>query len=267
MLSIFGVVVLFVMGLAVGRRVGRGAWWGVPFTGSLVVVALVLVAHRSMGLSVVAPFSWVIAPDVSPFLMALTIPLLLSTLIVRLRERRKRAAVTVLMLFMASVYSLLPVASPAMAQASLLSARTRFDAHGVCLQTRGYTCGPASAVTCLRTLGVTCDEGPLAIAASTGPLVGTDPLMLQRAINAFAGSAHVHCDYRVAESLEGVHTPFIATMWIPHVGGHYVAVLDFSANTVTVGDPLTGRCIWDRREFEQDWKRAVHEFSRTATAP
>ena len=61
---------------------------------------------------------------------------------------------------------------------------------------------------------------------------------------------------------DAVHLPFIATMWIPHIGGHYVAVLAVSANTVTVGDPLTGRCTWDRHEFEQDWKHAAHEFSR-----
>ncbi len=267
MLPVFGILFLFIIGLIAGRRLGRGSWWAIPCGGSFLVVALVLVGHRSMGLSVVAPFSWVIAPHIGPYLMALTIPLLLSTLIVKLRELRKRIAVTALMLFMAGVYSLLPVASPAMARTSLLSARTRFDAHGVCLQTRGYTCGPASAVTCLRVLGIFCDEGPLAAAAGAGPLVGTDPLLLRNAINAIAAPAHIHCDYRVTDSLNGTHPPFIATMWIPHVGGHYVAVLEFSSNTVTVGDPLTGRCVWDRREFEQDWKHAVHEFSSVATVP
>jgi predicted double-glycine peptidase len=267
MLPVFGILFLFVIGLVLGRRAGRRSWWTIPFSGSFLVMALVLVGHRSMGLSVVAPFSWVIAPHIGPYLMALTIPLLLSTLIVKLHEPRKRAAVTALMLFMAGVYSLLPVASPAMARTSLLSARTRFDAHGVCLQTRGYTCGPASAVTCLRSLGVSCEEGALAAAAGAGPLIGTDPLLLRNAVNAVAAPAHIRCEYRVADSLDGVHPPFIATMWIPHVGGHYVAVLEFSSNTVTVGDPLTGRCVWDRREFEQDWKHAVHEFSHTAAAP
>ncbi|MGN6370446.1 MAG: cysteine peptidase family C39 domain-containing protein [Phycisphaerae bacterium] len=261
MVPAIAVIVLFLLGLVVSRRMGRGSWWWVPFAGSLAVVSLVMVGHRSMGLSVVAPFSWLIAPDVSPYLMAFTIPLLLSTLIVRLRQPRKKAMVTVFMLFMGCAYSLLPVACPALARASLLSTPTRFDAHGVCLQSHGYTCGPASAVTCLRTLGISCEEGPLAAAARSGPLVGTDPLLLERAINNSAAGTSVRCGYRVATSLEGVRTPFIATMWIPHVGGHYVAVLDVSKNKVIVGDPLDGRCVWDRRDFENDWRGGVHEFT------
>jgi hypothetical protein len=260
--SSLAVVLLFAMGLVAARRTGRTHWWWVPFVGAMGVVALVMVGHRSMGLSVVAPFSWVIAADISPYLMAFTIPVLLCTLIVKLNEPRKRAVVTALMLFMVAAYALLPVVSPVASHASLLTAKTRFDAHGVCLQTRGYTCGPASAVTCLRVLGIPCEEGPLAAAAGAGPLVGTDPILLQRAINNIAASAHVHCTYRIADSLDTVRPPFIATMWIPPVGGHYVAVLEVSATKVTVGDPITGRCTWDRHEFEQDWKHAAHEFSR-----
>ena len=85
--------------------------------------------------------------------MAFTIPVLLCTLIVKLQEPRKRAVVTALMIFMAAAYALLPVVSPMAAHASLLGVRTRFDGHGVCLQTRGFTCGPASAVTCLARAG------------------------------------------------------------------------------------------------------------------
>jgi hypothetical protein len=262
--SAFAVVLLFMMGLAAARRMGQTSWWWAPFVGAMIVVSLVMVGHRSMGLSVVPPFSWVIAANISPYLMAFTIPLLLFTLIVKLHEPRKRAVVTALMLFMAGAYSLLPVVSPAAAHASLLTAHTRFDGHGVCRQTRNFTCGPASAVTCLRVLGIPCDEGPLAAAAGAGPFVGTDPILLERAINGVATPSHVHCTYRVVDSLESVRTPFIATMWIPPIGGHYVAVLDVSANKVIVGDPMNGRCTWDRKEFEQDWKHAAHEFSRVA---
>ena len=117
-------------------------------------------------------------------------------------------------------------------------------------------------MTCLRALGIPCEEGPLAAAAGAGPFVGTDPILLQRAINGIIATAHVHCNYRVTGSLDNLHTPFIATMWIPPIGGHYVAVLDVSPDKVIVGDPLDGRCTWDRHEFEHDWKHAAHEFSR-----
>jgi len=59
-------------------------------------------------------------------------------------------------------------------------------------------------------------------------------------------------------------------MWIPPIGGHYVAVLEVTSDCVIVGDPLSGRGKWDRHEFEQDWKGAAHEISRDpclSTAP
>ena len=63
----FAVILLFAMGIMTARRTGRTSWWWVPFAGSFLMVTLVMVGRRSMGLSVVAPFSWVIAADVCPY--------------------------------------------------------------------------------------------------------------------------------------------------------------------------------------------------------
>ena len=261
MFQTVAVIVLFGVGLVLGRWCGRSQIWWVGFTGSLLIVGTVMLGHRSMGLSVVVPFSWVISPDVGPLLMALVVPVMLSVLIVRLRERRKRAVVNAAMIFMFAFYSLVPVIMPLAVRGSLLAGRTVIDSHGVCLQSHGYTCGPASAVTCLKWLGVAGEEGEIAVSARSGPAVGTDPILMRDALNKLYGSAGVSCDYRIVRDLDELKTPFIATMWIPHVGGHYVAVLEVSREFVIVGDPISGHGKWDRREFEQDWKGAAHEIS------
>jgi hypothetical protein len=262
MVQVLSAIFLIVAGVIAGRCAGRGSLWWLTVVAPLLVVALVILGHRSMTLSVLPPISWAIHPDVGPYLMALAIPALLSTLGTKLPDRRKRAAVTVLMLFMVAAYSFLPIVSPLTARASLLAGHTVLDSHGICHQTHPYTCGPASAVTCLAFLGVSSDESTIAIAARCGPAIGTDPILLRDTLNQLYKSRGVHCDYRIGRNLDDMKTPFIATMWIPPIGGHYVAVLDVSSTAVIVGDPLSGRCKWSRTEFEQDWKGAAHELSR-----
>jgi hypothetical protein len=262
MFQALAVIVCFMVGLAAGRWCGRTKGWWAAFAGSMLVVGVVIVGHRSMGLSVVAPFSWAIDAHVTPQLMALAIPLMLSVLIVRLKERRKRVAASVAMGAMLAAYCVLPVVMPMAARGSLLAGRTVVDRHGVCLQTHGFTCGPASAVTCLGMLGAAGEEGRLGAEAESGPVVGTDPVLLEHAINRVYGAAGVRCRYRVADKLDAVRTPFVATMWIPHVGGHYVAVLSVGKDFVMVGDPLSGEDKWVRLEFERAWKGGAHEIWR-----
>jgi len=232
------------------------------FAGALCVVAIVIVGHRSMILSVVPPFSWAIAPDIGPLIMALVVPLMLSILIVRLAEKRKRVFVSILMMVMVGVYSVLPVVAPMAARGNLLAGKTKVDSHGICLQTHGYTCGPAAAVTCLGVLGIHGDEGLIAVGARSAPAVGTDPILLKQAVRKLYGSQGACCDYRITFDLDRVHVPFIATMWIPRLGGHYVAVLEVAKGFVVVGDPLSGRDKWDRQEFLHDWTGGVHEIRR-----
>ena len=70
-------------------------------------------------------------------------------------------------------YGLLPAALPLVVRPVLAVTKTHLDRQGVCRQSHAYTCGPAAAVTCLARLGVTAEEGQLAIDARTGPAVGT----------------------------------------------------------------------------------------------
>jgi hypothetical protein len=51
--------------------------------------------------------------------------------------------------------------------AELAALTTRLDADGVCRQSNHYTCGPAAAVTALRSAATACPFSPCAGAAGS----------------------------------------------------------------------------------------------------
>jgi ABC-type bacteriocin/lantibiotic exporter with double-glycine peptidase domain len=144
---------------------------------------------------------------------------------------------------------------------ALAATITRFDRHGVCLQTTGYTCGPASAVTCLRRLGLSAGEGSLAIAADCGPIVGTDSQLLARALTTQFAAQGLHCDSRYVTALDQLPTPCIAETFTPAIGGHYVAVLSIGPGVVEIGDPFSGWYSLSRQAFEKTWTHRVITFA------
>ena len=245
-----------------GRAAGRasGAWWAMLFFVGMLATGLVVAGHRSARFSFVWPVSWAVNPHVEPLLMAVVVPLMFSVLIVRLKLLRQRVAVGVMTGAMFCYFACVPWVAPLMVRGNLLAGRTRMDRHGVCLQTHGYTCGPAAAVTCLRVLGIAAEEGALAVRARCGPVVGTDGVLLAEAVNGMFGAEGVRCEYRFVGSLDGLRTPAVATIVSPRYGGHYVAVMEVTGSEVIVGDPLSGRDRWTREEFVSEWTGAGHEF-------
>jgi ABC-type bacteriocin/lantibiotic exporter with double-glycine peptidase domain len=106
------------------------------------------------------------------------------------------------------------------------------------------------------------EEGPLAIAAGSSPALGTDPILLARAINNLYGPAGIHCEYRYVRDLNALTLPAIANIFSPAFGGHYIAVLQVTPDYLFVGDPLgEAREKWTRQEFMAEWTGAAHEFT------
>ena len=259
------IVVLAVAGIAVrmGRRIGNGRWWWLGFAGALALVSLVIVGRRSVRMSFVWPVSEAVGPHAGPMLMALAIPMMLSVLMVKLREKRKRVTVGVLMGATILYFVVAPLALPLAVRANLLGGVTKVDGNGVCLQQHGYSCGPAAAVTCLRMLRVNGDEGAIGAAARTSPGMGTDGWMLAAAVNDLYRTKGVCCEYRFVGKLETLRLPAVASIWSPQYGGHYLAVLEVAKEIVVVGDPLSGRYRMGRAEFLQQWSGAAMEISNT----
>ena len=157
-------------------------------------------------------------------------------------------------------YGMLPAVLALGVRSALGHAITRVDQNGVCLQTTGYTCGPAAAVTCLRALGEAAEEGSVARAAHCSPSFGTDGRVLARTLEGLYRG--LHCRYGYFDSLEALSLPAVADCQITGIGGHYVAVLALEKEYVIVGDPLCGRVRLSREQFLAEWKGTAIVFAR-----
>jgi len=115
----------------------------------------------------------------------------------------------------------------------------------VCLQSTPSTCGPASVTTILRRLGVDTTEHAIARAAFSYA-GGTEAWYLARYVRSRGLSAQF--DFR---------DTFSTTVGLPAlVGvrfgglGHFIAVLDFHDDQVTIADPLRGEEHLSLTEFQ-----------------
>ena len=251
---------LAIAGIRLGTWASHRRGWWIPVTAAFVLIGLVILGVRTEHLRFFPPFSWLVNLRINPPLMTACISTLLTILLLKLPQRRTRYFVGTAMAVMLGVYGLFPVIMPLAARGTLLSTPTLIDRLGVCRQRHGFTCGPAAAVTCLARLGITADEGPLAVASHCGPGVGADGWALANAMNA-AAPGH-QFNYRYAANPEDLQLPAVADMNMQSVGGHYIAILGIEGDNIVVGDPLTGFDKMPRNEFMPQWKHGVIEPHR-----
>ena len=137
----------------------------------------------------------------------------------------------------------MPFAAPIFNHKELAAMTTWIDANGVCRQSAGYTCGPASAVTALRLLGLPAEEGQIAILSRTSAFAGTPPDLLAQALRErYAASGLIsecRAFHHVAELKDAGLT--LAVISYGPMTDHYVTVLKVTNTDVIVGDPLNGR--------------------------
>lgn len=125
---------------------------------------------------------------------------------------------------------------------------------GVVLQSTGFSCLPASAATCLLSLGIPATEAALAVEARTslnGTGMGPMLIPLNRRLSGTGWEARQ--ERRTWESLPRDGSPAALSVdWhgIPHV----IAFLGFEGNLAVIGEPLDeGRVLRTREELERDW--------------
>jgi predicted double-glycine peptidase len=266
MFQLLAVIPLAAIGVWLGRTCGNSARWAWSFLLPLIAVVLVILGRRSAQLCFMPPVSWAVDARIEPLMMAVAVPCLLGTLIARLPRQNlfRRCSIIAFMVLMVVYYAVLPPLCPLLVRGALAAGQTQIDDHGVCRQTHAYTCGPASAVTCLHALGVDAAEGPLAIDAGCGPLVGTSPTVLAAVLGKEFGPAGIQTDCRYLGSLNELSTPAIVEIFLPNLVGHYVAVLEIGSDQVVVGDPLAGVQRMSRAEFLAEWKHTAILVSRNA---
>lgn len=255
-LETVGVAGLAVLGVLVGRRCARWwhPWWLIGYVVPLAIVVSISLSRWFPWLELQLPFRWVLAGRTEFALLAVVYTLLLTTLVSRLGRKRERVLLSVLMVACVISQSALPFLMPAFNYRQLTNLQTLVDGDGVCLQSNGYTCGPAATVTALRQIGVEAEEGELAIWAHTTHMTGSQPDVLCQVIRERYGVScrQVYfCDIGEMRSC----LPVVAIVKFAFLIDHFVTVLDVTESVVVVGDPLAGRVEMTHEEFAKRWRR------------
>ncbi|MHB9130513.1 MAG: cysteine peptidase family C39 domain-containing protein [Armatimonadota bacterium] len=162
----------------------------------------------------------------------------------RLVVAATRAGVLGLMLFWLAI----PYAKSLLMPATLLRFEDRWEGD-ICLQTQPATCGPSSAATLLRAAGVPATERELAI-DSFATFTGTENWYLARALRKRGFTVH----YRILPTpLDKLPYPAIAgtNLHSPHGPGHFVAVLGEENGQYIIGDPLVGKVLLRKEQFDR----------------
>lgn len=115
--------------------------------------------------------------------------------------------------------------------------------HGVCLQSTASTCGPASAVSVLRQLGIEATEAGLSQECHT-TATGTECWYLVRALRQLGCQVVIRTDATV----DDIRPPAIAGVRLGG-SGHFIALLEQRPDGMVTGDPLVGRRDEDRAQL------------------
>lgn len=265
-LETLGVAVLAVLGVLVGRRCARWRhpWWLIGYVVPLAIVVSISLSRWFPWLELRRPFRWVLAGRTEFALLAVVYTLLMTTLVVRLGRKRERILLSVLMVACVFSQSILAFLMPAFNYRQLTDLQTLVDGDDVCLQSNGYTCGPAAAVTALRRIGVEAEEGELAILAHTTHMTGTQPDVLCQVIRERYGVACRQVWFRDISELRPC-VPVVAVVKFAFLIDHFVTVLDVTQEWVIVGDPLVGRVEMTHEKFAKRWRRCGIVLDRPET--
>lgn len=242
----------------------KSRWWALGYVLPLVVIVAIGLGRRFDALTFGTPFGWLVDGRTEYLLCAVACPMILIAPLSRLNERRKRIAVLVLAAVLVCL-TVLPFLTPALVRGRLLRLETTMAPDGICVQTADYTCGPASAVTALRRLGLPAEEGELSILARTNPFTGTHPAVLARVIRERYEADGLAATYRPFKSIEELKSAGTAIVVIKFslLVDHYVTFIDATDKEVIVGDPLVGARRMSHAEFESIWRHSGIQLSRT----
>jgi hypothetical protein len=222
----------------------------------VLLIGSLVMSRYATSLAFVPPFYWITASRARFVILSLAATTGLTTPLSRLPRRSEKLIVCVLMVVVVAWFSVMPFLVPALMRDKLSGLETHLDSNGVCFQSTDFTCAPAAAVTALRQLGLTAQEGEIAVLSRTSPIAGTLPGCLGKALEFRYGDAGLSCRYRYFDSVAELEEAglTLAVIKDTFMCDHCVAVLEVSGQTVTVADPVVGRRLISRERFEKLWR-------------
>ena len=253
-----GVVLIAVFGVFLGRVFSslRKPYWLLGYFLPLILIAILVLIRFYNVLRFVQPFCWITTGRVKFVILSLVVTMGLTVPLSRLPRKCEKLLVCIVMAVVVTWFSVLPFLVPALIKDHLSKIKTRLDSNGVCFQTTNYTCGPAAAVTALGKLGLSAQEGEIAVLSHTSPVAGTLPTCLSSALKSRYGHFGLKCKYRHFDSIEQLRNAGLTLVVVrdAFLIDHCIAVLEVSDNTVTVADPVAGKKLIPHKQFEKIWR-------------
>ena len=253
-----GVVLVALFGVFLGRVFSglRTSYWLLGYFLPFSLVLIMVLTRYNNELHFVRPFSWIVAGRIKFIILSLAVSMGLTVPLSRLPHKFEKILVCVLMVGVVIWYSVLPFLVPALIKDHLSNIKTRLGYNGVCFQSTDYTCGPAAAVTALGKLGLSAEEGELAVLSHTSPVAGTLPACLSSALQNRYGPAGLKCKYRRFDSIEQLKNAGFTLIMVrdSFLLDHCLAVLEVSDNTITVADPMAGMMSIPYEQFRKIWR-------------
>lgn len=231
-------------------------WWALGYFFALVLIIAYVAGNRFPILSVTPPFSWIVFGRKKYAIFALIASLVLTIPLLKLPRKQDRNALGFLIVLLVCFMSIWPCLEPVFARNELEHLHTMIDADGICLQTTGYTCGPASAVTALRKLGLPAEEGKVAIITETSSKGGTSIDVLTENLQQAYAKDGLTTEYRVFKDIGELKNAGL-TLAVVKFGlfvDHFVTVLEVTDTEVVVGDPAEGLRHLSYDEFLKMWR-------------
>lgn len=259
------------LGFVAGRWCSRlpKPFWLVGYFVPLALILTIGLARRNSAMELTPPISWLMHGRTPFAVMGLITTLILTTPLSRLSKERDKQLVMLLMVVMVAFCSVWPFAAPIFNRNRLASIQTRVDSDGICLQSTDYTCGPASAVTVVRKLGLPCEEGEIAILAHTSQAMGTPPGILAETLQKRYARDGLRCQLQHFRSVAELRSAGLVLALIKFglMVDHYLVILEVTDKTVVVGDPLSGKAILTHEEFAKKWRFSGIVVSRDGAVP
>jgi len=137
-----------------------------------------------------------------------------------------------------SIILIIPFVKPLLDPIDLDRLRDRCDGE-VCMQSTFSTCGPSSAATILKALGQTASERELARECLTSR-GGSEVWYIARALE--RRGLHTRILIQSPDRLLPP-SPAIAGVVLPGGVGHFVAIMNTTADEVTIGDSMKGKLV------------------------
>ncbi len=253
-----GVILVALLGIFLGRVFSglRKSYWMLGYFLSFGLIAILVLVRFNNALYFVRPFSWIISGRAKFVILSLAVTMGLTVLLSRLPRKCEKLMVCFLMTMVVIWFLVLPFLVPALIKDHLSNIKTRLNAKGVCFQSTSYTCGPAAAVTVLGRLGLSAEEGEIAILSHTSPVAGTLPACLSSALQRRYGPVGLKCQYRRFDSIEQLRNAGLTLVMVrdSFLQDHCLAVLEVSDLTITIADPLAGTKLMSHEQFEKIWR-------------